>query len=267
MSAWRLLLSLDIDAEADDPTHHRPLARQYALEAAIAEAVAEGRAPPTVWIWRPAEGLALGRFDSRLPRFREAVRALDAQGVELVRRSSGGQAVWQSPEFVNVSVFAPVRGRPRPGVPEAYRRYTQGLVAALARLSLKAEFQHVEGAFCDGPYDLAVDGKKLVGTAQVQKRGVVLVHGTMPVWGGLEGMLYWVSRFYALAGRPVRLERDAMATLQELLERDLSQDELVEALVLGHEEALGPLVLEEPSEHERARAGALLARVRVQPDG
>ena len=263
MKTWRLVL----DLKANDPAYHRPLARQYALEAAIAEAVSQEMVPPTVWIWRPQEGLALGRFDSRLPRFQEAVRALDAQGVELDRRSSGGQAVWQSPEFVNVSVFAPVQRGPRPGVPEAYRRYTQGLVAALARLSLKAEFQHVEGAFCDGPYDLAVDGKKLVGTAQVQRKGLVLVHGTMPVWGGLDGMLYWVSRFYALAGRPVRLEREAMATLAELLGRMPSQDELVEALVLGHEEALGPLVLGEPSEHERARAEALLAHVRVQPDG
>jgi len=234
MKAWRLLLDSDVNGRAPGLTH------RYALEAAIAEAVAEGQAPPTVWIWRPAAGLALGRFDPRLPRFQEAVHALSGQGIELVRRLSGGQAVWQSPEFVNV-------------IPEAYRRYTRGLVAALARLSLKADFQHVEGAFCDGPYDLAVDGRKLVGTAQVQKRGLVLVHGTMPVWGGLDGMLRWVSRFYALAGKPVRLEREAMTTLAELLGRAPSQDELAEALVLGHEQTFGPLVPGEPSEHERRR--------------
>jgi len=243
--SWRLLL----EDGADDPV------LGYALDTAIAEHVAQGRVPPTLRIWRPGRCLALGRFDVRLPRYAEAVAHLQSQGLAVVRRQSGGQAVWQDENFLNVSVIAPQEKRL--GIPEAYRTYLEGVRKGLSLLGVKTEFRHVEGAFCDGPYDLAVNGKKLMGTAQIQKRGVVVVHGTMPVWGGIPEMIRWVSRFYAQAGRPVLLRNETMISLVERLDRDLPLEELQESLVEGHRQALGALIPGEVLSAERARAEEL----------
>ena len=242
---WRLIL----EDCAKDPV------LGYALDTAIAERVGEGTSPPTVRIWRPGRCLALGRFDVRLPRYREAVSHLRSQGIVVLRRQSGGQAVWQDPHFVNVSVIAPQEKRL--GIPEAYRIYLAGVQKGLSLLGVETAFRHVEGAFCGGPDDLAVGGRKLLGTAQIQKRGMVVVHGTMPVWGGLPEMIHWVSAFYARAGRSVRLREEAMVTLAELLDREIAWEELEEGLVEGHRKALGPLVPQAVSTEERARAEAL----------
>lgn len=244
---WRLIL----EGRGDDP------AFGYALDTAIAEHVARGRVPPTLRIWRPGRCLALGRFDTRLPRYREAVARLRAQGVWVLRRPSGGQAVWQDENFVNVSLIVPVPQGRRLGIPEAYRAYLAGVQRGLSFLGVETEFRRVEGAFCDGPYDLAVGGRKLMGTAQIQKRGVVVVHGTMPVWGGIPETIRWVSRFYAQAGQPTPLREETMVTLAELLDRAIPLRELQAALVEGHRQALGTVSLQEVSAVERARAEEL----------
>ena len=175
----------------------------------------------------------------------------------MLKRLSGGQAIWQDERFLNFSVIAPRRIRERLGIPEAYRHYSQGLILGLRELGLKAEFRHVEGAFCDGPYDLAVSGRKLVGTAQVQKRNYVIVHGTMPIAGGLGEMISWVSRFYELAGKPVGLKRESMATLYELLGQRISWKSLIDALREGHRRAFGAVELEVPLPEEQAQAHEL----------
>jgi lipoate-protein ligase A len=241
---WRFLVGET--ESAGDP------ALQYALDAAIAEHVGRGLVPPTVRLWRPGRCLALGRFDVRLPRYQEAVERFKARGVVVLRRSSGGRAVWQDERYLNFSVIARTSGRP--GIPEAYRRYLEGVRLGLHLLGLEADMRHVAGAFCDGPYDLAVGGRKLVGTAQIQKRGVVIVHGTMPVTGGLEEMIRTVTEFYELSGRPVGLRRESMATLAELLGREIPWGDLIEALREGHRRALGDLRDEDLLPGERAQA-------------
>jgi lipoate-protein ligase A len=246
---WRLLA--DETESAGDP------ALQYALDAAIAEHVGRGLAPPTVRLWRPGRCLALGRFDVRLPRYEEAVEHLKARGIAVLRRSSGGQAVWQDERYLNFSVIAPTRSR-RLGIPEAYKRYLEGFRLGLRLLGLEADLRRVAGAFCDGPYDLSVGDRKLVGTAQIQKRGVVIVHGTLPVAGGLEEMIRAVTEFYELAGRPVALRRESMATLAELLGREIPWGELIAALREGHRLALGELHEADllPGERAQAREGS-----------
>lgn len=239
---WRLILEDNVG----DPV------LSYALDAAVAERVAEGKAPPTLRIWRPGRCLALGRFDTRLPGYSRAVDHLQAQGIVVVRRQSGGQAVWQDENFVNVSVIAPQERRL--GIPEAYRTYLAGVRRGLALLGVEAEFRHVKGAFCDGPYDLAVREKKLMGTAQIQKRGAVVVHGTMPVWGGLNEMIHRVSAFYSLAGKPVQLREGTMITLRKACGREIAWGELQEALAEGHRQALGPLVVQKIHPEEKGRA-------------
>jgi len=205
-----------------------------------------------VRLWRPGRCLALGRFETRLPRFEEAVRHFKAQKITVIRRLSGGGAVWQDEGFLNFSVLTP---KETMGIPEAYQRFSEGLILGLKKLGVECAFGHIEGAFCEGPYDLAVRGKKLVGTAQVQKRDFIIVHGTLLADPDLGEMIEKITEFYQRAGSPVRLRKEAMTSLAEQVGRAIPMEELIDTLFEGFCRSLG--VLEEgqllPSETERAR--------------
>ena len=241
---WRLLT---ID-RPDDP------AVNYALDQAIAEHVGSGDVPPTVRLWQPGRCLALGRFDTKLPRFREAVGHMKSQGHLTLHRLSGGKAVWQDAGYLNFSVMAP---REQMGVPEAYKKFSEGFMAGLDELGLQSAFKHVEGAFCDGPYDLAIGERKLVGTAQVQKRSYMIVHGTAMVDCEIEAMVRIVGEFYERAGEPMDLRADTMITLREALQRPVEVDDVVEGLTRGYEASLGTMERDDATDDELDRAHAL----------
>ena len=228
-------------------------ALNYVLDRAIAEHVAEGSVPATVRFWQPGRCLAVGRFESRLPHFQEAVQHIKSQGIEIVQRVSGGKAVWQDIGYLNFSVIAPKQSL-KIGIPETYRKFSEGLQLGLGSLGVKTEFKHVQGAFCDGPYDLAVNGKKLVGTAQGQKGGFIIVHGTILVDGNLDEMIARISEFYEYAGQLTRLRKETMTTVVTELGWPLTTEDLVKALREGYQQSLGELTEEEllPSEWERA---------------
>lgn len=232
----------------DDP------ALNYALDQSIAEHVGSGDVPPTLRLWQPGRCLALGRFDSKLPDFQRAVEQMTSEGYLVLHRLSGGKAVWQDDGYLNFSVMAP---RERMGVPEAYRRFSEGFMAGLAHLGLTSAFKHVEGAFCDGPYDLAIGERKLVGTAQVQKRTYMIVHGTAMIDCNVSDMVRIVAQFYERAGDPMDLRAETMITLREALQRPIEMDHVIEGLAEGYRKSLGAMRRDDVTDAELDRAGEL----------
>ncbi len=244
--SWRLLRS----EYPDDPLFN------YALEGAIAEHVGAEEKPPTIRLWQPGRCLALGRFDSRLPNFSSAVEQMRRKKILVIKRMSGGKAVWQDVGYLNFSVISPRRAAL--GIPEAYREYSEGLIRGFRLLGIESRFEHVEGAFCDGPYDLATtQSRKLVGTAQVQKKNFIIVHGTILVDSDVRDMVRYVSEFYELAGAPSQLRAERMTTLSEAAGRVLAIHDVIGAIQSGYASYWGHIEPEEISARELERAQAL----------
>ena len=181
-SEWRLLNSGDHDG----PTN-------MAIDEAILEGVAAGDSPPTLRIygWKPT-CLSLG--------FRQSYGIVNIEycrdaGWEIVRRPTGGRAILHIDELT-YSVCAPANEpRVRGSVLESYQRLSKALLAGLNLLGLspaRAEPDPQSSATnspaCfDEPsnYEITVDGRKLIGSAQMRKKGVVLQHGSLPLCGDL----------------------------------------------------------------------------------
>lgn len=120
---------------------------------------------------------------------------LNARGWEIVRRITGGRAILHVDE-ITYSVLAPLT-EPRVAgtVLESYQRLAKALMKAIRDLGIPVEMveeidrQH----FTNGPvcfetpsaYELTVDGKKLVGSAQARRKGGFLQHGAFPLFGDL----------------------------------------------------------------------------------
>ncbi|HZU65854.1 MAG TPA: biotin/lipoate A/B protein ligase family protein [Ktedonobacteraceae bacterium] len=162
-----------------------------AMNMAIDEAVLthhlRGEAPPTLRVFRWSQpSISLGRFQSIE---REILRDVcEQQGVALVRRPTGGRAVYHCDEFTYSIVIGKRFGVPA-GVVAAYAYLAQGLLAALNLLGVRAELsdervsKHPSAAcFASSTQaDLTSGGFKLVGSAQVWKDDALLQQGSLPL--------------------------------------------------------------------------------------
>jgi lipoyl(octanoyl) transferase len=237
-----------------------------AVDEALLRSRIAGTGAPTVrfYGWRPPT-VSLG-YAQPLAATVDRARC-DALGIALVRRPTGGGAILHEPPGRELTYSVVARTGDFPGadeVLETYRRLGEGLVAGLRRLGASAALAPLvrgrgaplaPSAFCfvrTGAYEVAVAGRKLVGSAQRRQRGAFLQHGALP-----------------LDADPARLravfpgEADptgTMTTLAAVLGRAPDFDEVAGALAVGLAEALGvQLVASGLSPAESALVEALVA--------
>ncbi|MBV9257059.1 MAG: lipoate--protein ligase family protein [Ktedonobacteraceae bacterium] len=162
-------------------------ALNMALDEAILLHHIRGEVPPTLRVFRWSQpSISLGRFQS-IEREIESERC-QQQGVALVRRPTGGRAVYHRDEFTYSIVIGKREGVPA-GVVAAYAYLAQGLLAALKALGVQAELsdervsKHPSAAcFASSTQaDLTSGGFKLVGSAQVWKDESLLQQGSLPL--------------------------------------------------------------------------------------
>lgn len=131
---------------------------QMSIDVAWARQVAAGTRPPTLRFWEwAAPCVVVGRFQSIRDEVHEEVAR--AEGFEVVRRATGGGAMFIEPgNTITYSLYAPaafVRGL---DVAESYRLCDRWLVDALRELGLDVGFS--------GLNDIASPAGKIGGAAQ-----------------------------------------------------------------------------------------------------
>lgn len=219
-----------------------------AVDEAILLAVAEGAALPTLrfYSWEPP-CLSIGYGQ---PMKREVdLENCRARGVTWVRRPTGGRSILHTDELT-YSVVAP-QDEPRVagGVVESYRRLSQGLLTGLRLLGAEAVQAHsaydkrpeLAAACFDTPsnYEITVAGRKLVGSAQVRRQGVILQHGSLPLCGDLARIFdYLLLESEEKRQTLRRALRERAATLQEVLGSVTPFDRAAGALAEGFSQAL-----------------------------
>ncbi len=180
---WRLIIE-------ESP---RSGAANMAIDEAIAEAAAAGTVPPTLRFYRwHLPTVSLGRHQ-KLADVDEVQIA--ARGYDLVRRTTGGRAILHSDELT-YSVGGPIEEpHMAGGVMDAYLRFSNGLLSGLEALGLVAETasgrtraaRDLSAACFEAPsaYEITAGGLKLMGSAQSRRKGYVLQHGSLPLWGDI----------------------------------------------------------------------------------
>ena len=176
-AAWRLLM----DGAADGAWN------MAADEAMLAEH-AQGRIPPTLrfYSWRPA-AISLGYFQ-RAEREID-LNACASRKIDVIRRLTGGRAVLHDAEVTYSLVVKESDPYIPEGITASYLFFSRGIAAGLARLGVSACLQeprlsqgtpHSAACF-DAPshYELTVGGRKLVGSAQLRRDGILLQHGSV----------------------------------------------------------------------------------------
>lgn len=186
-ATWRLLIE----------TEPRSGAANMALDQAIAMACAAGDSLPTLrfYRWHPP-AVSLGRHQA-LADVDPAVIA--AHGYDLVRRTTGGRAILHIDELT-YSVAAPTSElRVAGGVMDAYLRLSNALLAGLQQIGVLADKAggdvrvgpDVSAACFEVPsaYEITVQGRKLMGSAQSRRAKYVLQHGSLPLRGDITRLI------------------------------------------------------------------------------
>ncbi|MCW5878313.1 MAG: lipoate--protein ligase family protein [Anaerolineales bacterium] len=252
-------------------------AHNMAVDAAILEMVVEGKSPPTLrfYDWEPA-CLSLG-FAQHYADIDLAAQA--ARGWDVVRRPTGGRAILHTDELTYSVIGASDEPRLAGGVLESYKRLSEGLMAALKLLGLPVERQPMhEGpglGDADNPvcfevpsdYEITLHGKKIIGSAQARRKGGVLQHGSLPLFGDI-GRITEILTYPSTERQQQSAERvrARAATVEEGLGRRVSFDTAAEAFIQAFAETLNIEFIEgELSADEHAATERWLAERYANP--
>jgi lipoyl(octanoyl) transferase len=234
-ATWRLLL--------DPPATG---AWNMAVDEVLLDGAAAGSAPPTLrfYQWAPP-CLSLGYFQAFDVVDVAACRRL---GVDIVRRPTGGRAILHDRELT-YSVALPLRLLGDDGaVLPSYHRLSLALERGLSRLGAPVVLAP-ESAAQPGPdhgpvcfdrpsaHEILLDGRKLVGSAQVRRGTAVLQHGSILIEPRIDRLLACLG----LPGGPDAGIEDGVAGLAEV--GDFDPTRIADALSDAFAEGFGVRLL------------------------
>lgn len=189
-----------------------------AAEMTMLAEVAAGRAGPSAFLWEAkAPGLVLPERFTRDARFADAAARCAAAGWPVTARRTGGGITPQGPGVLNLALaFTVAPGRART-IRDSYAAICTPLVEALGALGVTAEAAPVTGSFCDGADNLAVAGRKIVGTAQRWRGTACLAHALILTEIDLPPAVAAVQRLSDGLGHADRFEVAMHCRLADLL--------------------------------------------------
>ncbi|MEU6982495.1 lipoate--protein ligase family protein [Streptomyces sp. NPDC046324] len=152
----------------------RSPALHMALDEVLTAEVAAGRRPPTLRVWEwGAPAVVIGSFQSLRNEVDPA--AAERHGIEVVRRISGGGAMFIEPgNTITYSLSVPDALIQGLSFTDSYAYLDDWVLGALGDMGVKAWYQPLN--------DIATDAGKIAGAAQkrmVAGEGAVLHHVTM----------------------------------------------------------------------------------------
>jgi lipoate---protein ligase len=225
--------------------------RNMSVEEAIPRAVGEGNAPNTVRFWHNSNTIVLGCFQSA--DLEVNFDACKASGTEIVRRFTGGGAVYHDAGNLNYAISLK-KGHPLvPGndLQLVFQKLSEGTVEGLKSLGVNAEFQPIN--------DIQVDGKKVSGAAGSIRWGTIFHHGCILVASDLAilGRVLNVPRV-KLADRHVASVQKRVTTIRDELQKDITTHDVRDAIVRGVEKVYNVRLVEgQLSKSEEAKVKEL----------
>ena len=197
-----------------DPVSFRPVLRLYG--------------------WQPP-ALSLGRFqkagaDLDLTRCR-------AENLAIVRRITGGGAIWHADELTYSLVCSPSQIPPAASVKESFRVLTAFLLGFYRALGLLADYavdlapagsrlgQRTPLCFAgQESYDIMLQGRKIGGNAQRRSREIIFQHGSIPLQNRVgQGLQYLKIRPQGIEQATTCLDDEGITATVEQLKQTLLQ--------------------------------------------
>jgi lipoate-protein ligase A len=225
MSVWRLL-KLEI---------HNAYTNM-ATDEAILTARMRNLTPNTIrfYRWSPS-AVSIGKFQTIEKEVQ--VNNCRKHGVDVVRRITGGGTVYHDTHGeITYSVIASKEDLEAKDITAVYAKIYAGLAEALKIIGLTADFNEGNAKTCP---NLTVNGKKISGSAQSHKRGIVLQHGTLLLDIDLQRMFTFLRVPWAKTCMEViSVAKHKHTSIKDETQKNVTVDEAEQALTEGFQKAL-----------------------------
>ncbi len=239
-----------------------------AVDAAILSAVGRDEVPPTLRLYRwdpPCLSLGYSQPFSDLDQDQ-----LHSKGWDVVRRPTGGRAILHTDELTYAVIGPKTDPRLKGGLMESYQRLSKALSESLKILGLPVQVHlgknsnTINHPVCfENPsdFEITVEGKKIIGSAQARKKEGILQHGTLPLKGDLTRIIQVLN--YSNSDQKdqaaaVLLQK--AATVEIVLGREVSWDEAATAFQTGFQKTLNVLFKKSDLSSSEKEDAQLLAK-------
>lgn len=139
---------------------------------------------------------------------------VDANGIHVVRRLSGGGAVYHDLGNLNYSFITKDDGDSF----RNFKKFTEPVIKALADMGVKAELL--------GRNDILVEGRKVSGNAQFATHGRMFTHGTLMLDTEIERVVSALKvRKDKIESKGIKSIRSRVANISEFLEEPMTIEE------------------------------------------
>ncbi|MDC3425600.1 lipoate--protein ligase [Aquibacillus sp. 3ASR75-11] len=145
---------------------------------------------------------------------------VDENGINVVRRLSGGGAVYHDLGNLNFSFITKDDGDSF----HNFAKFTKPVTDALHKLGVNAELK--------GRNDIVVDGRKISGNAQFSTRGVMFSHGTLMLDSEIENVVSALNvKAEKIKSKGIKSIRSRVANISEFLEEKILMDQFKNLLL------------------------------------
>ncbi|MFW9802954.1 MAG: biotin/lipoate A/B protein ligase family protein [Candidatus Thorarchaeota archaeon] len=203
-----------------------------AIDESIMLALKADEVRPTLRLyrWKPS-AVSIGTFQGMIEEV--DLDFCRRRNIDYIRRITGGGAVYHDYEGeITYSIILPKGHRLAPDdILDSYRLLCGGVVKGLGHLGIAAEFKPIN--------DVIAGGKKVSGNAQTRRHSCVLQHGTILLDLDIETMFSVLKvPQEKISDKMIADVKERVTSVRNLLDRQVSFEELREALVVGFTSAL-----------------------------
>ncbi|MCT2535593.1 lipoate--protein ligase [Aquibacillus koreensis] len=145
---------------------------------------------------------------------------VDENGIHVVRRLSGGGAVYHDQGNLNFSFITKDDGDSF----HNFAKFTQPVVEALQKLGVPAELK--------GRNDLVADGKKISGNAQFTTKGRMFSHGTLMFDSEIENVVSALNvSTEKIKSKGIKSIRSRVTNISDFMEEKISMEQFKEHIL------------------------------------
>ncbi|MDW7673613.1 MAG: biotin/lipoate A/B protein ligase family protein [Bacillota bacterium] len=219
-----------------------------AVDEALLHSVTSSESEPVIrfYGWQPA-AISIGYFQKLEDEI--DIAGCAKRGIDVVRRLTGGRAVLHHQE-ITYSIIAPENNPAVSGsIVQSYLKISQGLLYGLKSLGIPVELVphgvkptgDSTAACFEAPswYELAVEGKKLVGSAQTRKNGSLLQHGSILIDLDIDLLADTITfKSQQAKERFIKSFSLKATSIHQVMKRVYNYNELRDTLTAGFQKAL-----------------------------
>lgn len=145
----------------------------FNIESELLESIQSGQLDQVLLLWQSKDNTLVLPAGNKWQQSCALTKDLDSIGWKLCSRKTGGAPVPQTKGVINISYIYAMDEQESYSISDAYTSFCDTLSTFFEYFDIPVKSHETPGSYCDGKYNLNINGQKVVGTAQrvVLKKG------------------------------------------------------------------------------------------------